>query len=163
MSTIVCGFLRFADATDDESQALFSWRLLAVGTSQRVFVSLGCCIPQLGVFDLLSLRTRALQPRQLAFLLTASPVHDTSEELIWPMEATEGFHERVHGSIDRISSVVAWALADEVCADVTLVLTESGNVPHEERRILIGELSAELRSRLCVPYDVQPTRWLIGR
>jgi hypothetical protein len=102
MSYFLFGVVRFVDKADEELDE-FSWQIVGAGSDLRVFVLVGPNVMQPPVRDILRERD-LLGADCLAFMVTGSPLRDTSHELISPCREDGGDLIDIRESLGRVGT-----------------------------------------------------------
>jgi hypothetical protein len=105
MSHLLCGKFVFKRPLPFESQTEFSFKLVEFAFSERLGLQLGCNIVQEIVFEMLRIERSHPNHEELPFLITDSPIADTSDNLIAPdvsAELSDSSDTELNQNLERV-------------------------------------------------------------
>ena len=108
MSYLVFGTFTLARALDDAAKKAVAYDLVECAVAQRLYLLLGCNIVQPGIIhEMLGYEQGVVPDDKLLFLLTDSPISDTSDDLISPYHVgLDGSDSSLIVSLSRIGRLL---------------------------------------------------------
>jgi hypothetical protein len=151
MSYFLTGYVRFTQALSPDEQVNTAFELSERALRSRVGIQLGCNIVQKIVFEILDkdLATK----RALPFLLTGSPISDTSDDLLnyWS-ESRAQMKTKVKSNAERLQNFIASLRSIPHIAGVALFVSEGYDTSYRKENVTI-ELLASRFIELAEEYD----------
>ena len=93
-------------------------------------------------------------PGCMPFVLTSSPVHDTSEDLLSPLESGTSDIDYLHPRLMRVAAWITLVLAIPGVSGLELLTSEGYDTSYAELRVPPGRFAEELVHRVRAEYDV---------
>ena len=164
MSAFLCGVFRFKRIESRDFQVGFGWRIIRLGVSSNLHFQLGCNIVQDVVFEILKIPRPFQDSALLPFLITDSPLTDTSDAVISPSElhSKDDRVRIIRQNFERISSVFAEALTTQELGNIEVILSEGYDTEYPEKRIPITTFVETCISLLEGEWEVPSIRLIIG-
>lgn len=125
MSILVCGEISFGTARSDAWLDDYARQLVQSACRDKMHVMLGCNISQPIVFDMLCRKDSPLDGRNLPFLLSGSPLDNTSESVIeaYVLDKIQSIAQ-TRQNLERIERFLHESWCAEV-QDLTLIMADA--------------------------------------
>lgn len=135
MSHLVCGKFVFDRHLSLEEQVAFSFEVSARALVDNLSIQLSCNIIQDVVFEILQLERATLNGVEMAYLITGSPLWDTSDELISPYTAAgslDDYYVKLTFVLQNIQHLAQYALQAQPVAAIIIFFSEGYDVSYQE-------------------------------
>ncbi len=163
MSYLAFGLIVNAGPLDGEERDALAWKVVRSAQEVGLYVMLANNISQRIATDMLEPALKPVRDRALPFLVTQSPVHDTSDALISPYYAPE---QGVDGVLERARPIGGWMksiLALEKVPYVELWMTEGYDPAFETVNVKVHEFENVLSQRIKEDVDISSVRFVITK
>ncbi len=135
MSHFLCGKFGFKSHLPVERQEEFSFRLTEAALSNQLALQLGCNIVQEIVFEILKMEWATSDAKELPFLVTASPLADSSDGLISPDTLAlppDLYYAKLGENLQRLIKFLTSINEPGLLSTVTVVFSEGFDDNYEE-------------------------------
>jgi len=151
MSYFLTGRFQFTRDLSTHEQIDVAFQLVERAISNRVALQLGCNIAQSIVFEILGKEPTA--GRELLFLLTDSPISDTSDELLtyWG-ESQEQIKTKVKSIGTKIRDFLASTRSIDCIARVNFFISEGYDTSYRREEVSLESVVDRL-AELAEEYD----------
>ena len=147
MSYFVFGSIAFGENRDDEKLDDKAWRIVRRGIKNNIFVLVTPNIPQKIVHEMID-EQEADVKSDIRFLITASPMCDTTHSLISPPYLGEEGLKIVYKNLALISKWVNEMFKYDGVARMSLYLTEGYDDSFKKSKIKAKDLYAALHNEV---------------
>ncbi len=142
MSRFLCGEFQFRRPLLEFEQVELAFKLNQLAIENRLGLQLAFNIVQPIVFEILKKKDRLLTGKEFVFLLTDSPISDTSDETVDPnlLDAIE-IKETLSANLRRVERFFLSAKETDLLAGVSLYVSLGYDTFYEREEISIGSLA----------------------
>lgn len=156
MSYFLFGVVRLAGLTEGELDE-FGWRMVGAGSELRLFVLVGPNVTQPPVRDILR-EFDQLGGDHVPFMLTTSPLRDTSHELISPNQVAGGDLRVVRDSLGRVGTWLERVSGLAGVRGIQLFTSEGYDTSFAESESSPAGLAEQVMERLEGKWDLPSLR-----
>ncbi len=151
MSYFLAGLFHFSRALSYRERIDTAFKLSEKALQKRLALQLAPNVAQPVVFEILEKRVCA--DDELIFLLTASPISDTSDDIVayWG-ESHDEMAEKIRGHVETIKGFLTSIKTIERLGHVTLFVSEGYDTDYQQERVTLASL-AERFIALAADYD----------
>lgn len=151
MSYFLAGLFHFGRALSDRERIDTAFELSEKALQNRLALQLAPNLAQPVVFEILEKHVAA--DDELIFLLTASPVSDTSDDIVtyWN-ESRDAMVEKIRAHVERVKGFLTSIKTIEALGHVTLFVSEGYDTTYQQERVGLDSL-AERFIALAADYD----------
>ena len=159
MSYLICGEFIFKEVLCLDAQIQFSYTMTELALKEKLSLHLECNIVQPIVYKIVGKKDKILlNGKDLAFLITDSPISDTSDVLIDPYvhESFENPLPTLQRNLDRVDRLLSAILQLEEMSQVIIYFSEGYDDCYPEEKISM-ERFVERCLQLFHEYDEVPS------
>jgi len=146
----------------DSNFDIIAWHVLKNGMMHKINLLFQHNIHQRDVVEMLDEQI-GKSDVDLFFMLTSSPIHDTSEELISPPYFGEQNLESVKRNLIRIAELINDIMHNNAVLSVVLCFTLGYDIAFQTRDIRVDQLVDVMRNDIIKEYDIPSIKFNISR
>jgi len=143
MSHFLCGELQFRQPLSDTEQVDLAFTLAELAIKNRLGLQLGFNITQPVIFDILGKKEdRRSTNKECVFLLTDSPISNTSDALVHPnlLDSTE-VKNILSANMRRVERFLSSAAQTGLLAGMSLYVSRGYDTSYAKEEISLGSLA----------------------
>lgn len=156
MSYFLFGTVRLAEAAGELDE--LGWQMVGAGSEVRLFVLVGPNVVQPPVRDILG-EHNLLGDQDVPFMVTSSPLRDTSDELISPYQVAGGDLRLVRDSLVRVGKWLERVSSHRGVRGIQLFTSEGYDTSFAESESSPADLADQIMERLEGEGGV-PSLWI---
>ena len=136
---------------EDNLDLDMAWQLVKTGIRNNLFLFIGPSIYQENVNEMI---LKQAGFKGISFLITGSPLENTSDSLISPYQHPGTWHDSLSDCVSRLSNWASEVLRLNGVVGITLGMTEGYDTNFEELSLTLEDFQAELIKRFKEYGDV---------
>lgn len=165
MSYFVFGIMNFTKQLEEEGENNLAFQVAERASATRLHVQLGYNIWHTEVWEVLGVEPRAVRGVGLPFLLTDSPILDTSEELVSPWYvdvAGWGEWSPFRGSLERIGKFFLSLSKVSEIKDLVVYFGQGVDTSYEDIQVKVEQFTEVAFAFFRKAEDIASSRFTIS-